>query len=437
MPSTRFSRRQLLALPAAGFGAALVRSRFGRSVDVPTDMISVLAPLLPDPAPPGVLEYLMSGLEIWEARHQARIKYETSAVENMKAKILINIRQGYHMHDVMYCAGWAQEIAGWLTPLDALIGPTLRADLPPWSLESFRWRGKTYGLPSAANPMILFGNRTRLTAAGLSELPSTWDELIAAAKALTGKAAYGWTMPAGQTGGSGGLMSHWLIFLLQAGGELFGPDGRPAFVSDAGIAAIDMLKQLLPYADPLSLQHKSIIDATAVFMRGEAAMMMNWAVMHRSLTDPKLSPVADHVITGTLPAGPAGTASIDTGDGWTIDSRTWIPAKAMALIQYYLQPRVQRQMLTLTGWLPISLSALEDPDVQMQAPHAATVRQQLRSRVESGFRPNYDVVTRVIGDEVRTALLGRQTPVEALRSAREQLIAAASSGWGAATSASA
>jgi hypothetical protein len=73
----------------------------------------------------------------------------------------------------------------------------------------------------------------------------------------------------------------------------------------------------------------------------------------------------------------------------------------------------------------------------MQAPHAATVRQQLRSRVESGFRPNFDVVTRVIGDEVRDALLGRQTPNEALRSAREQLIAAASSGWGAASTASA
>jgi hypothetical protein len=38
---------------------------------------------------------------------------------------------------------------------------------------------------------------------------------------------------------------------------------------------------------------------------------------------------------------------------------------------------------------------------------------------------------------VRDALLGRQTPNEALRSAREQLIAAASSGWGAASAASA
>jgi multiple sugar transport system substrate-binding protein len=420
----------LLALPAAGLGAAMVRSRFGRSGDVPTDTISVLAPLLPDPAPPGVLEYLMPGIEIWEARHQARIKYETSAVENMKAKILINIRQGYHMHDVMYCAGWAQELAGWIAPLDAMISPSLRADLPPWSLESFRWKGKTYGLPSAANPMILFGNQTMLDAAGIERLPTTWDDLEATAKALTGGGSYGWTMPAGQTGGSGGLMSHWLIFLLQAGGELYGIDGRPAFVNDAGVAAIEMLQRLLPYSNPQALQQKSILDASAVFMRGQAGMMMNWAVMHRSLTDAQLAPSASHVVTGILPAGPAGTASIDTGDGWTIDARTWVSAKSMALIQYYLQPRVQMQMLTQTGWLPISISALEDPEVRMQAPHAVAVREQLRSRIESGFRPNYDVLTRIIGEEVRDALLGKQTPITALRAAREQLIAAANTGWG-------
>ena len=408
----------------------MVRSRFGRSGDVPTDTISVLAPLLPDPAPPGVLEYLMPGIEIWEARHQARIKYETSAVENMKAKILINIRQGYHMHDVMYCAGWAQELAGWIAPLDAMISPSLRADLPPWSLESFRWKGKTYGLPSAANPMILFGNQTMLDAAGIERLPTTWDDLEAAAKAVTGGGSYGWTMPAGQTGGSGGLMSHWLIFLLQAGGELYGIDGRPAFVNDAGVAAIEMLQRLLPYSNPQALQQKSILDASAVFMRGQAGMMMNWAVMHRSLTDPQLAPSASHVVTGILPAGPAGTASIDTGDGWTIDARTWVSAKSMALIQYYLQPRVQMQMLTQTGWLPISISALEDPEVRMQAPHAVAVREQLRSRIESGFRPNYDVLTRIIGEEVRDALLGKQTPITALRAAREQLIAAANTGWG-------
>jgi multiple sugar transport system substrate-binding protein len=429
MSSFRINRRQLLALPAAGFAATMARSRFGRSEDVHVDTISVLAPLLPDPSPPGVLDYLMPGIEIWEARHQARIKYETSAVENIKPKILINFRQGYYMHDIMYCAGWAQEVAPWLLPLDALLSPTLRDEIPPWSLNSFRWRDKLYGLPSAANPMILFANRAHFGDARITRLPDTWDDLLAAARSLTGAGRFGWTMPAGQTGGSGGVMSHWLVFLLQAGGELFDQDERPGFVTDSGLAAIDMLKQLLAVSDPQAIHHKSIIDASAVFMSGDAAMMMNWAVMHRSLNDPSISEVAGNLATAVLPAGPAGTASIDTGDGWTLDARTWIAAKSMDLLQYYLEPRVQKQMLTQTGWLPISASALDDADVQAEAPHAATVRQQLNSRIESGFRPNYDVVTRIIGSEVREALIGMKSPIDALRSARHLIIASAGNQW--------
>ena len=132
---------------------------------------SVLAPLLPDPAPPGVLDYLMPGLEIWEARHQVRIKYETSAVENMRAKILNNFRHGYHC--TMSCTALAgpRSIAGHLLSIDSLVSPGVRGDLPAWSLNSFRWRGRLFGLPSAANPMILFGTRNECRRPALAICP--------------------------------------------------------------------------------------------------------------------------------------------------------------------------------------------------------------------------------------------------------------------------
>jgi multiple sugar transport system substrate-binding protein len=341
----------------------------------------------------------------------------------MKAKILINVRRGYHMHDVMYCAGWAPELAAHLAPLDSLIGPTLHADLPPWSLRSFRWQGKTYGIPSSANPMILFANGDALRRAGIDSLPSDWDTLVDAARIATRDGRFGWTLPAGQTGGIGGLMSHWLVFFLQAGGEILDGDGVPTITTDAGVAAIEMLQRLKPYTDPKAVTYKSIIDATASFLRGDAAMMMNWAVSHRSLSDPALNASAASLRTGILPAGPVGTASIDSGDGWTVDARTWVAPKSVALIQFYLDPRVQRHMYERTGWLPISRAALEDEDFQQLAPHAVTVARQLRSRIDSSFTPNYDVITRIIGVEVGRALGGEATPLAALRNARDQLVA--------------
>jgi multiple sugar transport system substrate-binding protein len=421
--SRRFSRRHAIALGTGGAALAAIRLRGGQSEDRPVDTVSVLAPLLPDPAPPGVLDYQLPSLRLWEAEHQAVVKYESAAVENMKAKILINFRRGYHMHDVMYCAGWAPELAANLAPVDSLIGPTLREDLPPWALRSFRWKGKTYGVPSSANPMILFANGNALARAGIDGLPLDWDALVETARLATHDGRYGWTMPTGQTGGLGGLMSHWLIFFLQAGGEVLDEDGLPTITTDAGVAAIEMLQRLKPYTDAKATTYKSIIDASASFLRGDAAMMMNWAVSYRTLSDPELNTDAASLWTGVLPAGPVGTASIDSGDGWTVDVRTWVAPKAVALIQFYLDPRVQRQMYAQTGWLPISRSTLEDEEFQQRTPHAAAVSQQLRSRIDSSFTPNYDVITRIIGVEVGRALAGEATPLAALRNARDQLIA--------------
>ncbi len=420
----RTSRRRLLTA-LAGLGVA--GARFSGSTsqegtnDAYRDTISVLAPVEPDPAPPDPDFDLDFGLEFWEERNRARVNYEFAALENIKPKILMNFQRGAHLHDVMYCAGWAQEIAQHLQPVDALLGPGTRADLSPWALESFRWQGKTYGVPIVSNPFILFGNRTLLEAAGIDRLPSTWEELVSAAQAVHRSGKMGWALPAGQIGGLGGLFSNWQLFFLQAGGELFDPDGRPLFASDAGVAAIQMLQELLPYSDPSALKRSSLLDASLPMLQGEAALMANWAVMFRSFQNPAISQIVGQVDTGPLPDGPVGTASIDSGDGWTIDARTWVAGKSMSYIRYLLEPRAQLHLYARSGWLPANLTALEDDALLAVAPHAAAVREQIRNRIASGFRPDFDAISAVIGNAVRSALTDGVSPITALRTARDQI----------------
>jgi ABC-type glycerol-3-phosphate transport system substrate-binding protein len=322
----------------------------------------------------------------------------------------------------MYCAGWAQEIANYLLPLDSLLGSTTRADLSPWTLNSFRWLGKIYGVPIVSNPMILFANQRVLDRAGISSMPGTWDELVSAAAAVDESGATGWTMAGGQTGGLGGLFTNWQLFFLQAGGDLFDQDNRPLFASDSGVAAIEMLQRLLPYSDNLALSHTSLLDASVAMMRGEVGFMANWAVMYRSLADPAISSFSNSVSVAPLPTGPAGNGSVDSGDGWTIDSRTWVANKTMSLLRYFLEPAEQIRMYEETGWLPASLTALADEDLHRTAPHAKAVQEQIRHRIDSGFRPDFDAVSSVIGMAVWSALVGEDTPIGALRLARDQLI---------------
>jgi len=387
-----------------------------------------MAPLPPNPAPPGVIDYVMPGLDIWEEQQGVDVSYDATAVENMKAKILINIRHGYYVHDVMYCAGWAQEIAQRLLPLDTLIGPSLRADLPTWSMHSFRWQGKVYGVPSVANPLILYANTSLLERAGITTLPATWDDLVETVQAAHSSSTPGWIMAAGQTGGLGGLMSSWLVHFLQAGGDLFDANGAPSIANDAGVAAIEQLMRLSAYGGTNLFDIQSLDDATIAFMQGKGAFMTNWAGAYDAITAPGLASTQQPVLTAPLPTGPVGAASIDSGDGWTIDNRTWIAGKSMQLIQYYLQPRIQVQMFEQTGWLPISRAALADPAVTSRAPHAAAVQTQMKARIDTGFRPNYDVLTKVIGDKLLAALHGTMSPLAALRTASSELRSASGAG---------
>ena len=75
---------------------------------------------------------------------------------------------------------------------------------------------------------------------------------------------------------------------------------------------------LMPYTDPGSISYVGINDATNVYTAGQATMMMNWPFMWKPANDPASSKIVGKVAASTLPAGPAGSASIDGTDAYTI-----------------------------------------------------------------------------------------------------------------------
>jgi multiple sugar transport system substrate-binding protein len=94
-----------------------------------------------------------------------------------------------------------------------------------------------YGLPVQVEDYSIFYNKALFEEAGITELPTTFDELIAAAKATTSADHYGIALPG--IAGDGSTSSYFLPFLLSAGGD-------PAEVtSDGAAAAIDLYKTLV------------------------------------------------------------------------------------------------------------------------------------------------------------------------------------------------
>ena len=421
------SRRDFLKLGAAG-GGALAASNLVMWLSGCTSggggeptSLNVLTPAAPDPAPPGVAEFSMDAFAKWQEDNNAKVVYESPPWPQLHDKMATNFASGQHVHDCMYNCGWVPEFAEQLVPFVDDLPKEWIDDLPTSSFSTVTWDGKKLGVIFTLSLLTLFYNTEHLAEAGISAPPKTWDELMGVAKEMTHDGKYGWVLNYGAPEGIGGVTSYWMVFLQQAGGKMWDDAGMPAFNNSAGVDALQFMVDLMPYTDPGSISYVGINDATNVFTAGQATMMMNWPFMWVPAQDPESSKIVGKVDTAVLPAGPAGTASIDGTDAYTIGKSSPEPELTTKLIEFYLDKEVQKRQVIDTGWLPIRLSVLNDPEVQAAASNAAAVLEQAEAPYDSFVTPDYNEVTDTMGREIQKALQGTQTAAETIATS-EQLV---------------
>lgn len=421
--SIHLSRRGVLKAAASAGALAALPSAFGHSASA-AEALSVFGPLPPDPAPPGAAKFSEVAFEAWQKAHGATVTYDLLAWPQLHDRMATAFASGSAPWDVMYMCGWVPEFAPFLVPYADELPRALVDDLPKSSFETVTWGGKRYGAVFTLSLLTLFFNKEHLAAAGFSSAPKNWDEFKRAAKELTRDGRYGFVANYGDPPGIGGTASYWMAFLQQAGGKMYGADGLPVFKSDAGVDALQMMVDLMAAGtDPGSISYTGINDATNVLLSGRASMMMNWPFMWNPAQDPKQSQIVGKLDSAILPAGPAGSASIDGTDAWTIGKASKNPALARQLVEFYLDAEVQKRQALDTGWLPIRLSVLADPEVQQKLPNAAVVLEQAKHPYDSFVTPDFNQVTQAIGIEVQKALQKQKTAAQAIADAQD-LVAA-------------
>jgi multiple sugar transport system substrate-binding protein len=427
-PPSGISRRSFLGRSAAaGAGLTMVGglSPFLAACGSGAKTLNVLVPAAPDPAPPGGPPVATFNAEVeqafkdWQSKN-ATVVYEAPPWPQLHDKMAANFASGKYVHDVVYMSGWVPEFAEFLVPFVDDLPDELVNDLPSSSFATVTWDGNKLGVVFTLSLLTTFYNTEMFEAAGLMEPPKNWDELKGFAKELTGDGKYGWVLNYGAPEGIGGVASYWMVYLQQAGGRLYKEDGTPDFNNDAGVDSLQLMVDLMEYTDPGSISYVGINDATNVFSAGNAGMMLNWPFMWVPANGPD-SKIAGKVGSAINAAGPAGTASIDGTDAYTITKTSPNPELARKLIEFYLQPDVQKSQVLDTGWLPIRLSVLNDPEVQQKAPNAATVLAQAQAPYDSFVTPDYNEVTQAIGTEIQKALRGEQTAKQTIQNASDQV----------------
>ena len=190
---------------------------------------------------------------------------------------------------------------GVLRPIDDFLArdPNFHPeDFVPGVLELGKWGGKTYNVPSALGPLVLFYNVRHFREAGLktpneyaAEGKWNWDTFVHCCKVLTRRDASGHVTRWGYR-----MYGEWIMWLYVTinGGQPFSPDFRVAHLTDPrtveGLqraADLALVHRVAPGVSPEELAGMS--PAWQDFKRGKVAMMHcgPWMVARlRGMEDP-------------------------------------------------------------------------------------------------------------------------------------------------------
>lgn len=209
---------------------------------------------------------------------------------------------------------------GFLAPLDE---PVRQWDqtpfFPPVLWESVKVDGKIYGVPADMQFLFLLYRKDLFQKAGLDPAlpPSTWEELVAAAKKLT--------HPREGRYGLGLVPSTWYFqdFVWQAGGEMVRfVEGHPipAFHEPPAVQALQFWKDLRwkdKVLEPNPLRSEE--ELLHFFALGKVAMVFATAANLPALLERYGLPF-EMVGVAPLPSGPAGAASHLSGQAYVFNA---------------------------------------------------------------------------------------------------------------------
>lgn len=274
-----------------------------------------------------------------------------------------------------------------------------------------------YGLPLTVDARALFYNSDLLEAAGI-EPPTTWEELRAAAAALTQRSEDGVLEVSGFTVSDVGLFN---MYLQQAGGSILTEDNTQTnFNNEAGLAVLKFWDELVN-VDKVYEQgfEAGLGEGQDAFVTGRVAMQYNGPWMLNFYKS-----YGDQLNFGVVPppAGPNGDqGSVMGGFGLAIPASTDKAEAAWDFVSWWLaQPENAVEWAKVSSNIPGNLEALNDPFFQEDPYLKPFIDTLLFARIRppvAGYSP---MEVDALIPQLQLFMAGDLTAEEALRIAQEQ-----------------
>jgi multiple sugar transport system substrate-binding protein len=134
-------------------------------------------------------------------------------------------------------AGFASN--GLLHPAKDVVSPEVLDGFVPTFADNSQYEGTQYGLPFIASARALFYNKDIFAKAGIAAPPTTWDELLAAAKKATAAGYVGYGLPLGAEE----AQAEWSMWMWGNGGAWKSGD-QWSVNSAENVETLEFLKRL-------------------------------------------------------------------------------------------------------------------------------------------------------------------------------------------------
>lgn len=335
-------------------------------------------------------------------------------------KVLASVAGGQPPDVSLVDQFWPPQMAstGALVPISKFIsGPNGidMSDFTKTALEVVTVNGEIVTMPFSMSNIVMFYNKDMFRAVGLDpeKPPTTWDELVTYAKALTRDVnGDGKTDEWGvnfTTRANIGSVYHFIAFLWQAGGELYTPDfSKVAFNSDAGVAATQFWIDLAHKHKVLSLS-----PPQQGFETGRIAMQYS----STSSIEATRAKVKFDMGVATIPAGKKKATGVGGSSLAIFKTTAAREAAAWEFVKWMSSTDTNLNWSMMTGYTPLRESVL----------NSAAYRKYMGTRPDADIvvkqgeiarvRPNtttYADMSVILAVAVEEALFGPSDPKAAL-----------------------
>jgi len=233
-------------------------------------------------------DVLRASLPEFEKKTGIKVVVDASPFGDLYKKQLLSLSTGGR-YDVLFMdEPWIAPLSEFLLPLNERMKSLDLADFVPTTVASGAFQGTQYAVPVDPNVQLLVYRKDLFEQKGLKP-PTTWDELLAAAKAFhdPSKQQYGIAITASSDIQTALYM---LLAIWSYGGELV-DNGRGSLNSAAGKKGGEVFLELLKFTPP-NVKSYNFADVNKAIQLGQAAMAIQWASGARPMEDKTRSSVA-------------------------------------------------------------------------------------------------------------------------------------------------